>query len=284
MAMGVFDGVHQGHAQILQATVREARRINGTSIALTFSPHPQKEESLYSLEHRLRLIAEIGIDVCIVINFNPHFAKITAENFIKDILVKKINAQYIYVGKNFRFGKNASGDFKTLSRFAKIYHFKLKLFPVVKINHQPISSTLIRTLIRKGDLARAQKLLGRPVSVLGTVIRGSSIARRLGFPTANINPHHEVIPPSGAYAVKIIFQKKKYRGVCNIGTRPTFGKTGERHIEVYIFNFKQNIYGKYLEIQFVKKIRNERKFTHPGLLAKQIQKDIQISRRLFSPH
>jgi riboflavin kinase/FMN adenylyltransferase len=284
VALGVFDGVHRGHRIILKAAVKKAREIKGRSLVLTFSPHPQKEESLYSLEHRLRLIAETGIDVCIVVNFSRKFAKISAEQFIKDILVKKIGAQYIYVGRNFRFGKNAGGDSQTLARFAKIYHFKLKLFNVLKINKLPISSTLIRALIKKGNLSTAQKLLSRPVSVLGTVIRGSSLAAKLGFPTANINPHHEVIPPSGVYAVKAIFNKNKYNGVCNIGTRPTFVKGGDRQVEVYIFNFKKNIYGKYLEIQFMKKIREERKFVSARVLAKQIEKDIETVCRLFSCH
>ncbi len=293
VALGVFDGVHIGHQRILRATVDKARRIKGTSIVVTFSPHPQKEGSIYSLEHRLKLISEVGIDICIVIAFNKRFSQIPAEDFIKDILVNKISVRYIYVGRNFRFGKQARGNFKTLNRLSHIYNFKLKVFDIIKINNQPISSTYIRRLITRGKLNAAGKLLSRPVSVLGTVIRGTSLASRLGFPTANINPHHEVLPPSGIYAVSAIFNNKKFKGVCYIGTKPTFSRQDgisllagkhqrQKHIEVYIFNFKKNIYGKYLEIQFIKKIRNERKFNSPQYLVQQVKKDIAQTRKIFS--
>ncbi|PIP21128.1 MAG: bifunctional riboflavin kinase/FMN adenylyltransferase [Candidatus Omnitrophica bacterium CG23_combo_of_CG06-09_8_20_14_all_40_11] len=284
VALGVFDGVHLGHRRILKVVADKAKRIKGTSIAVTFWPHPQKEKSIYSLEHRLRLISEVGIDTCIVIGFNKRFSQIPAEDFIRDILVNKIGAQYIYVGRNFRFGKQARGDFKTLNRLSHIYNFKLKLFDIIKINNQPISSTYIRRLITRGKLNAAGKLLSRPVSVLGTVIRGTSLASRLGFPTANIDPHHEVLLPSGIYAVSVIFNHKNFQGVCYIGSKPTLKRQIEKHIEVYIFNFRKNIYGKYLEVQFIKKIRNERKFRSPESLIKQVKKDISAVKRLFSLH
>ena len=326
VALGVFDGVHRGHINILRGTSHKARNIRGTSIVLTFWPHPQRQESLYSLEHRLRLIAEKGIDVCVVIKFNKKFARISATGFIKDILFKKFHAHYVYVGKNFRFGKGAKGDFKNLSKLSKIYNFKLKLFKVIKIKNKPISSTYIRSLIKKGDLKAAKRLLSRPVSILGTVIKGSFLARKLGFPTANINPHHEVIPPSGIYAVRIIFDgigkykilyytsppallhkakqggkkiwpeaallksylplgkfscEKKFYGICYIGTNPTLKAQKSIHVEVHIFNFMKNIYGKDLEIQFVKKIRDEKKFASCQSLVKQVKKDILRVKGIF---
>lgn len=291
VALGVFDGVHLGHRAILQAVARKARVVRGTSMALTFFPHPQGQSSLYSLEHRLRLLAELGIDVCVVIKFSRAFAKIPAENFIKDILVKKINAHYVYVGKNFRFGKSASGDFWLLKRYSQNYGFRLKGFEVIKSNHRNISSTYIRGLIGAGNLELAKKLLAHPVSVFGTVIKGTSLAAKMGFPTANINPHHEILPPSGIYAVRVILNKNKLNGVCYIGRRPTFSMQSLRgkiknlkHVEVHIFNFNKNIYGKNLEIQFFKKIRDEKKFSSALPLVTQIKKDIKISQKLFSRH
>ncbi len=284
VALGVFDGVHRGHINILKGAVKKAGGIKGTSMVLTFWPHPQKEESLYSLEHRLWLISKAGIDVCIVINFNNKFANVSASDFVKNILFKKIHAHYIYAGKNFRFGKNAEGDFKTLIRLSTIYNFKVKVFEVIKIKNKPISSTYIRTLIKEGKLDSAQRLLTRPVSILGTVIRGISLARKLRFPTANINPHHEVIPPLGVYAVRVIFNDKKFKGACYIGSKPTIMSKNLRNIEVYIFNFNKNIYGKNLEIQFIKKIRDQRKFDSLTNLAKQIKKDISTAQRIFSLH
>ena len=284
VALGVFDGLHKAHRRILKETVKFARKIKGTSIALTFWPHPQRQESLYSLEHRLRLIREIGIDICIVINFNKRFSKISAEGFVRNILVKKIGVHYLYVGRNFRFGKKAKGNFSTLNKLSHPYRFKVKIFDVIKIKHRPISSTYIRRLITQGDLDAAKRLLNRPVSVYGEVIKGISLAKRMGFPTANIDPHHEILPPSGVYAVRVTLNNKKFQGTCYIGKKPTFLRQKAASVEVYIFNFNKNIYGKNLEIHFLTKIRKEKKFKSAQLLAEQIRKDINSAKREFSRH
>lgn len=293
VALGVFDGMHRAHRRILQETIAYARKIKGTSIAVTFFPHPRREESLYSLEHRLRLMSQLGLDICIVIRFNRKFSRISAEDFVYDILVGKIRVAYLYVGKNFRFGKSAAGDIRTLRRLSAIYGFGLRVFDVIRLNNKPISSTYIRKLVTRGKLGLAKNLLLRPVSVLGTVIKGAYLGSKLGFPTANINPHHEVLPPSGVYTVRVNLEVKRFKGVCYIGTRPTFRirKNGKRahnrqrgHVEVHIFNFKKNIYGKYLEIQFIKRIRDERKFPSPQALAEQIKKDILVAKKIFSLH
>jgi len=304
IALGVFDGVHLGHRNILQAVVKKARQIKGTSLVLTFFPHPQGKESLYSLEHRLRLIAELGVDVCIVVNFTGSFAKISAQDFIAKILVEKIRASFVYVGRNFRFGSQAGGDNKLLVKEAKRYKFRIKIFKVVKFGALAISSTAIRGLIKNSKIKEAQELLGRRVSVLGTVTRGSRLGRLLGFPTANIKAQHEVIPPAGIYAVKIIlkpgdgsifpesssrkiepspcFSGEKYDGICYIGTRPTVQlKNRATRIEVHIFDFHKNIYGKALEIQFVKLIRQDQKFASLKDLSFQIQKDIISCRKIL---
>jgi riboflavin kinase / FMN adenylyltransferase len=282
VALGVFDGLHLGHRIILQAAVKKAKKIKGTSIAVTFFPHPQRKASLYSLEHRLRLIAELGIDVCIVINFSRSFAKISPQDFIVKILVEKIKAGFIYVGKNFRFGHQASGDYRLLSAEAKRFGFKVKIFKVVKSGNSTISSTAIRKLIRNSEIKKAQALLGRRVSVLGTVIKGSHLGSRLGFPTANIKAHHEVIPPAGIYVVKIVLNGKKYTGICYIGNRPTIDFENKvLRIEVHIFNFHKNIYGQVLEIQFIRLIRQDRKFASLQALSSQIQKDIISCRSIL---
>jgi riboflavin kinase / FMN adenylyltransferase len=282
VALGVFDGVHRGHRVILKAAVDKALKVKGTSIALTFWPHPRGEESLYSLEHRLKLVGELGIDVCVVINFNRRFAAMPAEDFVENILIKNIGAHYIFIGENFRFGKDAEGGLGMLELFAKRYNFGLKAFSVIRTRHKPISSTLIRSLIKKGDIHSAEKLLGRPVSILGTVIKGASFAKSLGFPTANIDPHHEVIPPDGVYSVRVMLSGKAYGGACYIGPKPRFLKQGQKpkaqgvgkNIEVHIFNFNNNIYGKILEVQFLKKIRKAKNFNSISLLTVQIKKDI----------
>jgi len=282
VALGVFDGLHLGHRNILQAAVRKAGQIKGTSLVLTFFPHPQGKKSLYSLEHRLKLIAELGVDVCVVINFTKSFAKISARDFIEKILIRKIRVSYVYVGRNFRFGCRALGDYRRLIDSAKKYKFGLRIFKVVRLKGLTVSSTAIRELIKNSEINKARKLLGRRVSVLGTVARGSRLGRLLGFPTANINAHHEVIPPAGIYAVQIIFSKKKYNGVCYIGRRPTIDLHNKRlRIEVHLFNFHKNIYGKVLEIQFIKLIRPDEKFATLEDLSIQIQKDIISCRKIL---
>jgi len=283
IALGVFDGVHRGHRNILQAAVSIARRVKGKSIALTFFPHPEKEPSLYSLEHRLKLIAELSIDVCIVVNFSHSFAKITADDFIAKILVEKIGVRFVCVGRNFRFGNKAGGDYRLLAAAAKKYNFKLKVFKVLKSKGLVISSTVIRKLIKSAKIKEAQELLGRRVSVLGTVINGSRLGRLLGFPTANINPHHEVIPPAGVYAAQIVFSKKKYNGVCYIGKRPTLRLENKAlRVEAHLFNFHKNIYGRALEIQFIKLIRQDQKFASLKELAFQVKKDIHSCRKIIA--
>jgi len=286
VALGVFDGVHLGHRRILRETVKKARQINGTAVAVTFYPHPRKEQSLYALGHRLRLISELGIDACIVIKFSRSFSNISAVKFIKNILAAKIGAKFIYIGKNFRFGKSAFGNYRLLHKFSATYDYKIKAFNIIRVSHRLVSSTYIRKLITHGKLDTARKLLQKPVSVFGTVIKGISLARKLGFPTANIDPHHEILPPSGVYLVKVIFRKKNFRGVCNIGRKPTLltkpeeiGAGPQKHIEVFIFNFHKNIYGKDLEVQFIRKLRNEKKFPSLERLAKQIKKDISQAKK-----
>ncbi len=282
VALGVFDGVHLAHLRILKVAVKYARQLKVSSLVFTFWPHPQKKPSIYSLEHRLRLISEAGIDASIVVRFNKAFARLSAKNFIEKILLGKLKAGFILVGKNFRFGRGAKGDYKLLKKFALQMNFKLKVFPVIKISDQPISSTLIRKLIIQGNLRTAEKLLGRPVSVLGTVIKGDSVGRILGFPTANVHPHHEVLPPPGIYAAKVRVDNSFFKGVCYIGSRPTLKNEKEKNIEVFIFDFKDYIYGKNIEVYFLKRIREEKKFASPLALIKEIRKDILRSKNYFS--
>jgi len=194
----------------------------------------------------------------------------------------------LFVGRNFRFGSGARGNWKLLKRLAQKYGFKVKFFDVIKYGRQTVSSTLIRSLISSGKLRLAEALLGRPVALLGTVIRGKSLGRKLGFPTANIDPHHEVLPPSGIYAVRVSLGKRKFGGACYIGSRPTFSRnkthfsSAPRFIEVHIFGFNMPLYGKDLEVHFLEKIRPDRKFSSPEELVLNIKKDISAAKRIIS--
>lgn len=282
VTVGVFDGVHTGHKKIISKVVQAAKKRKLSSVVLTFDPHPLKilnpklkVPSLISLKHRIRLLEELGVDDVIVLNFTRSFSRILPEKFVRDILVKKIGAKAIFAGPDFYFGKGAKAGYALLRKLSRTFGFKVKIVKPVKIRGSIVSSSLIREHISKGELGRAAILLGRPVSILGTVVKGTGLAKYLGYPTANVNPHHEAIPPTGVYAVRIKLGSKRFKGVLNIGTRPTFYSPQDKEpsIEVHIFNFKGDLYGRDVEILFVKKIREERKFKVIADLISAIKND-----------
>lgn len=280
-SIGIFDGVHRAHQKVLKKLVKEAAKQNTKSLVVTFYPHPRqvlnpgsKIPLLISLEHRLKLIDDMGVDFLLVVKFTKSLSHMKADDFIERVLMHKLDIKALVVGKNFLFGFKKEGDFLLLKRMSKKYGFRLYGIKPVKMKASYISSTRIRKEIEEGNLKNASLMMGRPVTVLGSVIKGRSVGRRIGFPTANINPHHEAIPPSGVYAVDVMVQKKLFKGVLNIGTRPTFGKDKESAIELHILNFKKDIYGKDVEIIFKRKIRDEKKFPSIEALRRQIEKDI----------
>jgi len=273
VTIGIFDGVHKGHQKILKKVLDEARKNRLKSVVVTFDPHPVKILSkgaqiplLTSLDHRIRLIKKMGVDYCLVKKFTKEFSKLSPEEFIKDLLVDKLNLKVLVTGENFLFGAKEKGSSKLLKKLSKVYNFKFYSVPPLKIKGEYVSSTRIRRLIEKGNLALAKKLLARPVTILGTVVKGKSLGRKLGFPTANIDPHHESIPPGGVYSVDAAIEKKIYRGVLNISPH--------KIIEVHILNFNKDIYGKDIEVIFKQKIRNEKNFKSLESLKRQIALDI----------
>ncbi|MFH1479069.1 MAG: bifunctional riboflavin kinase/FAD synthetase [Candidatus Omnitrophota bacterium] len=287
VSIGIFDGVHRGHQKILKKLVNVSKSLDAVSVAVTFDPHPRKVLNpasnvpfLTSFEHRLRLIKELGIGQILVVKFTKSLSRMDADGFIKKVLMRRFDIKAIVVGKDFLFGSKKKGDFLLLKRLSKIYRFRLFGIKSVRSNKEYVSSTRIRSLVESGDLREASKLLGRRVTVLGTVVKGRKIGRVLGFPTANIDPHHEAIPPSGVYAVSIFLNNRDHRGVLNIGRRPTFLKNSEPTIELHILDFKKNIYNRDIEIAFIKKIRDEIRFDSAEKLKKRILVDIKRVREL----
>ena len=300
VAVGVFDGVHLGHQMILRRVVKEARRSSTASVAsavVTFSFHPshlfdplKKIPHLTSLEHKISIIAACGIDYCYVVHFDRVFASMTPELFIKDILLDKIGMVSMYVGEDFMFGRGAKGDKDLLKTLSKRFHFKLRVLKHLKLGNRIVSSTFIRTLVRNGRLDSAAHLLGRYVSILGNVIKGEGLGASLGFPTANIMPNHEVLVPDGIYATYSIYRGKAFKSVTYIGTRPTLRTKNEifgftegprRSIESFLFDFRKNIYGAKMEIQFVKKMRDDKKFDSASELARAIEQDVLSARKIL---
>jgi riboflavin kinase/FMN adenylyltransferase len=289
VAIGIFDGVHQGHQQLIKKIITQAKKFHGTSVVLTFFPHPIQVlhkkfdlSLLVSLEHRLKIIESLGVDACVVVHFTRHFAKQSAEDFIKTYLAQGLDAKEVFIGKNFHFGRNRCGNSNILKSIAKKYEISAKVLASVRCQSDIISSSRLRILVKKGNLRLAKKYLGRDVSTLGTVVHGDGRGNQLGFPTANINSGTELLPPTGVYIVKVLIAKKIFQGIANVGHRPSFKKKSNKVVEAHIFHFHKNIYGKKIEIQFIKKIRDEKKFSCKKDLCLQIENDKKLALQYFA--
>jgi riboflavin kinase/FMN adenylyltransferase len=286
--MGIFDGVHPGHREIITRCVNRARSVNGTSCVITFYPHPLKIVSpvlypplLMSIEQRLEIFKNLGVDLCLLINFNKKFARLSAENFVRDILAKALGVKEFIIGYNLRFGFAARGNIRLLDRLSREHGFRLTVLKALKYKGRGISSTYVRDIIAKGDLSLASRLLGRSYSIFGEVVRGNKRGTRLGFPTANIETLQEVLPPRGVYAARVSLKKQTYMGMLNIGVRPTFIRERAQikpRIEVHLLGVDKILYGNKMEIFPVKRIRDEKKFKDKYGLIEQLRKDEVIAR------
>ncbi|MBL7178915.1 MAG: bifunctional riboflavin kinase/FAD synthetase [Desulfobacterales bacterium] len=292
ITIGNFDGVHIGHQALFHQVIEKAGTLGGTSIVMTFDPHPMRvlkpngHPPLITLyEQKIELIERSGIDVIICVPFTLKFAAISAKEFVGDILVKRIGMKAIVVGKDYTFGKNREGNLELLKSFAKDFDFEVIVADWIQTsNSRParISSTRTRELVMDGKVGEAQKMLGRNYQVRGTVTTGRDRGGKLlGFPTANIILQDELCPKTGVYAVTVECLNNIYNGVANIGYSPTFGN-GQFTVEVHILNFNQNIYGQKIRVNFIERIRDEIKFPGISELAQQIKKDTEKAREILS--
>jgi len=292
ITIGNFDGVHIGHQALFHEVIEKADAIDGTSIVMTFEPHPVRvlrqngHPPLITLyEQKVELIESSGIDVLICIPFTLEFAAISAEEFVKDILLTRIGMKAIVVGEDYTFGKNRKGDIKLLQTYAKNYGFEVIVADwILALNKSSdrISSTQTRELVIEGRVAESQKLLGRYYQIRGVVTTGRNRGGRLlGFPTANIILHDELCPKTGVYAVTVEFGSKTHKGVANIGYSPTFGDQ-VFSVEVHILDFDENIYDRKIRVNFIQRIRDEKKFSNISELSDQIKKDIVKARKILS--
>jgi len=292
ITIGNFDGVHIGHQALFHEVIEKADTIDGTSIVMTFEPHPVRvlkqngHPPLITLyEQKVELIESSGIDVLICIPFTLEFAAISAEEFVKDILLTRIGMKAIVVGEDYTFGKNRKGDIKLLQTYAKNHGFEVIVADwILALNKSPdrISSTRTRELVIEGRVTEAQKLLGRYYQIRGVVTTGRNRGGRLlGFPTANIILHDELCPKTGVYAVTVEFGSITHKGVANIGYCPTF----DDHVfsvEVHLLDFNENIYDRKIRVNFIQRIRDEKKFSNISELSDQIKKDIVKARKILS--
>ena len=289
LTIGNFDGVHIGHQALFNQVIKKAKSIDGTSVVITFEPHPirviksNKHFPLITLyEQKVELIGATGVDTLICIPFTREFAAIPARTFVKKILCDKLGMKAIVVGQDYSFGRKREGDIFLLKEMAVAHGFDVIISEWIDLEGGRISSTEIRNLVREGGVEEAKKLLGRYYQVRGTVIRGRDRGGRLlGFPTANLTLYDELCPKGGVYAVTVEYQDTTYQGVANIGYSPTFDN-GEFSVEVHILDFDQNIYERPIRVNFIQRLRGEKKFPGPEALSTQISLDIEKARELLS--
>jgi len=284
LTIGTFDGVHLGHRKIIDRLHDLAKTINGESVIFTFDPHPRKVVApgettlrlLTTLEEKIVLFKQSGIDHLIIYPFTPEFSRLTYEEFVEQVLVDQIHTKFLVVGYDHKFGKNRQGDFEFLKKCADRHEFQIEKLDVLLMNESHISSTKIREAIQQGDFETANAFLGYPFTLHGTVVEGQKLGRKIQFPTANIQASDpdKIIPGYGVYAVKITVMNQTFQGMLNIGSRPTVNNNADnRSIEVHIFDFESDIYGEPIELVFFKKLREEQKFSSIDALKNQLSKD-----------
>lgn len=284
LAMGVFDGVHVGHQAVIARAVAVAEREGGLAGLLTFDPHPIRVIApgkapaalLATLDHKAQIVADLGVRLFLPLHFDAAFAAMTAAEFIERLMASPVRT--LAVGEDWRFGHKRSGDVSLLMAEAGKRGFRLEAVPPVMIDGDRVSSTRIRQAIGDGNLAAAERMLGRPYSVSGTVVPGDQLGRTLGFPTANLPSGDIQLPPAGVWAVLVRDQEgQHWKGVANLGTRPTVGGT-EKRLEVHLFDFSGDLYGRNLDVQFMKHLRPEEKFPSLEALRAQIELDARAAR------
>lgn len=284
VTIGTFDGVHLGHQKVILRLKEIAKKYNGETVIFTFYPHPRLVTSadetnlrlLTTLDEKTKLFERFGIDHLVVYPFNKAFSELTYTEFVKQILVEKMNTKCLVVGYDHKFGKNREGGYEYLKTCAENYNFKVEKLDALLVDDENVSSTKIREALQSGDIKKANYYFGYEFSLFGIVISGKQVGREIGFPTANIetSDRHKIIPGYGVYAVKVIVNNQNYSGMLNIGSRPTFNNNADnRSIEVNIFNFSDNIYNHKITLVFIDKIRDEQKFVGVEMLVEQLRRD-----------
>ncbi len=290
VTIGNFDGVHLAHQKIFKRVVIEADNENRKSIVITFDPHPKKVLHperrpfflITSLDEKLRLIADMGIDAVVLIRFSLEVANITAAEFVKNILYDRLHIKKIFIGHDYSFGRGKEGNEEYLKSSGNRLGFEVEVINAIRADGITVSSTTTRNAILDGNVKLAARLLGRPYNLGGTVIKGYQRGAGIGFPTANIEPDKVLIPGSGVYAVIAEMEGSSHPSVVNIGFNPTFGND-KLSVETHVLDFKGNIAGKSLNLLFVDRIRDERKFESVERLAEQIKKDIDQAKEILAP-
>ena len=287
LLIGNFDGLHLGHQKLFNLANKYKKKFKLKIGVITFEPMPKmyfnknlKNFRILSIHQKIKILEKLDVDFLITKKFNKQFSKIKSQNFIKEILYKKLKAKYIFVSNNFRFGNKREGDVNELIRNEKNYNYKIIKPKPFKLKNTVVSSTLIRKLLSNGKIEFVNRLLSRNWSIESKVEKGRQLGKKIGFPTCNLNIKNYVIAKTGVYAVKIYQENKNFslKGIANLGYRPTFNQK-KILLEVYIFNFSGNLYNKHLTIEFINFIRKEKKFKNINQLRKQINLDLKSAKK-----
>jgi riboflavin kinase/FMN adenylyltransferase len=292
VTVGTFDGVHLGHVSILNAMRQKALIGGGQTVVLSFDPHPKKVlfpdseplPQIQSLEEKIACLESCGIDHFVILPFTIEMSRLTAEQYVKMILVDGLKAHCVFMGYDHRFGKNRVGDIQLMRNLGEIHGFEVEQIEAFAPNNVAVSSTKIRTALHEGNVAVANQMLGRPFALGGEVIHGQQLGRTIGFPTANISIHgvDKLIPMVGVYAASTTIQGVRYSVALNIGYRPTINGSIGLHIEAHIIDFNSDIYGKHIDLDLHERIRDEKKMNGLDALKSQLLQDVQWVRDYFS--
>jgi riboflavin kinase/FMN adenylyltransferase len=291
VAIGVFDGVHLGHQQVIRQTLADAEQHEALPVVITFDKHPNAVVApervpplIYSLPQKLRAIAALGVDVTWLIHFDESFSRQSGEQFVRGMARDFGRLHSVCVGNDFTFGHKRSGNIPLLKSLGEELKFAVHGVSAVSLDGQPVRSTRIREAIRAGQFDSASQMLGRGYSLTGQVIKGDQVGRTLSYPTANVDTRGLILPPRGVYAVHVHMNGKAFRAVLNIGFRPTISPGANSfRVEAHLLDFEGDLYGEELEITFVGKLRDEKQFPSPDALKEQIAHDIKQAGRLFEP-
>lgn len=287
LTVGNFDGLHVGHRAIMRTVIARAQALDGEAVVYTFDPHPRKilqpERApglLTTVEQKLEILEELGVDVVVAEPFDSEFASIAPERFVRQHVHSRIRPVEVYVGYDFHFGKDREGSMKLLTELGPHLGFSVTIIPEVTLEDRDVNSTRIRALLAEGEVEIAQRLLDRAYTVRGTVVEGDKRGRTLGFPTANLEPENEILPASGVYAgrVRILDETVWHASVVNVGRRPTFGPDDPVLAEAHLLDFAGDLYGRRIDLAFTHRLRDERRFSDAEALREQIGRDAKEAR------
>jgi len=288
LTLGVFDGLHLGHQLIMKTVVERARATGAVPTVITFEPHPRAllhPESapplLQTFDQKIEALGVLGIEQTIVIHFDMSFAQIRAEDFLREVIVDRLHAKEVYLGCGFAFGHGREGNIDLLRTVSKSLGFFADEVPELRLRERRVSSSRIRELLQEGKVNLARRMLGRPYGVEGRVVRGAERGATLGFPTANLHPQNRVIPRNGVYVTATLIDGQWRRSVTNIGTRPTFGSDNESSVETFVMDWSGDLYGDVVRVRFLRRLRQEKKFSSIDELKSQIDRDVARTHNYF---